>query len=136
MEEVWKPWPINNNYKISSNGQIKNQCGRILKQRLHNGYFEIKLRVDINTPKHFLVHRLVAQTFLPNWVDGCIVDHINGVREDNRVANLRITNSIGNIVYKNDNNFSIYKKVNELIQKIGYKNVEQFLSNKLEELDI
>ena len=136
MEEIWKPWPINNNYKISSNGQIKNQYERILKQRLHNGYFEIKLRVDTNTPKHFLVHRLVAQTFLSDWFDGCVVDHINGVRKDNRVENLRITNSVGNMVYKNNNNFSIYKKVNELIQKIGYENVEQFLSNKLEELDV
>lgn len=136
MEEIWKVWPINNNYKISSNGQIKNKQGRILKQRLLNGYFEIKLRVDTNVPKHFLVHRLVAQTFLPEWSEGCIVDHINGIRKDNRVENLRITDSVGNMAYKNNNNFSIYEKVNKLIQKIGYENVEQFLSDKLKELDV
>ena len=35
------------------------------------------------------VHRLVASAFLPKSSIGCVIDHINGIRDDNRVENLR-----------------------------------------------
>lgn len=39
--------------------------------------------------KAHLVHRLVAETFITNTEDKPTVDHINRVRDDNRVENLR-----------------------------------------------
>lgn len=39
--------------------------------------------------KNFLVHRLIAETFIPNPCGKPTVDHINRVRTDNRVENLR-----------------------------------------------
>ena len=35
------------------------------------------------------VHRLVANAFLPNSSTEQVIDHINGIRDDNRVKNLR-----------------------------------------------
>ena len=46
------------------------------------------MRVRINRTK-YLVHRLVAETFLPNPFNEPTVDHINRIRTDNRVSNLR-----------------------------------------------
>lgn len=39
--------------------------------------------------KNYSIHRLVAETFLPNPDSKPTVDHINRCRDDNRVSNLR-----------------------------------------------
>ena len=60
---------------------------REVKPGLNNsGYLQVGLGRICNTP---LVHRLVAEAFLPNPENKPTVDHINGNRLDNRVENLR-----------------------------------------------
>ena len=49
-----------------------------------NGYYYIKLR-----GKKYLLHRVIAMAFIPNPKGLPHIDHINHIRTDNRIENLR-----------------------------------------------
>lgn len=76
-------------YKINKKGDVyscRNKC--ILKGDYRNGYRCVHLQ-NREFKIHQYVHRLVAQTFIPNPENKPCVDHINTIPADNRVENLR-----------------------------------------------
>ena len=76
-------------YQISNTGQVKSvKRNKILKPHITSGYFRVCLCKE-NKKRNFSIHRLVAEAFLPNEEGLAEVDHINGDRKDNRVANLQ-----------------------------------------------
>lgn len=60
---------------------------RILKFRKINGYNYTFIQVNCKR-QVFRVHRLVAMAFIPNPKNKPHVNHINFIRDDNRVENL------------------------------------------------
>ena len=76
-----------------------------------NGYLHLILHNDKR--KHYLIHRLVAVHYIPNPENKRCVDHINRIRNDNRIENLRwVTHS--------ENNDNRLKQTNN---KSGHKNI-------------
>ena len=73
------------NYFVSSLGRFKNKKGVIMKDYKphHSGY--IYLRVNI---QKYALHRLVAQTFIPNLENKPFVNHIDGNKINNCANNL------------------------------------------------
>lgn len=74
--------------------RIKNRNGyrkhrsRIMKAKTDNhGYFRIGLTKD-KKQKFYFVHRLVAETFIPNHNNYPVVNHIDGNKKNNYVQNL------------------------------------------------
>jgi hypothetical protein len=89
-DEVWKQINGFNNYFVSSTGRIKNTVsGRILKHHGNgNGYQRVNLCKG-GQRKKFAVHRLVLQMFAGPCPDGEEADHIDRIRNNNTVSNLR-----------------------------------------------
>lgn len=78
-------------YQISNLGRIKSlhnyRKNNILKPKIKKGYYQIGLRKD-NKRKWYSVHRLVAQTFLPNENNLPQVNHRDENKLNNNVNNL------------------------------------------------
>ena len=90
MEEIWKNIKgYNGLYQISNLGNIYSlYTNKILKPFINEkGYLRIDLKGN-GKRKIFKVHRLVAEHFINNPNNYKEVNHINGVKTDNRVENL------------------------------------------------
>lgn len=105
MEEIWRNIKgYEGFYQVSNLGRIKSierhvitKHGKklpikekIIKQRTTNcGYKRVELNKN-GKGKSYNVHRLVAQTFLKDFVENLQVNHKNGIKSDNNVFNLEM----------------------------------------------
>ena len=90
-QEIWKP--IKNYeglYEVSNLGNVKGlKRNKILKPNItRTGYYLVRLYDKNHKSKSFLIHRLVAEMFIPNINNKKTVNHKNEIKSDNRVENL------------------------------------------------
>ena len=102
-EEIWKDIEgYEGYYQVSNQGRIRSLDrivehptngareinGELRKLKIHqSGYYHLGLTKDGKT-KYRLVHRMVAQAFIPNPETKPQVNHIDGVKKNNNVSNL------------------------------------------------
>lgn len=118
MKEVWKP--IKNYeglYEISNFGEVRSlprqkTKGGILKplEDTRNDYLKVKLCKN-GEEKRYTVHRLVAETFIPNPYNKPQVNHKNGNKHDNYFGNLEWCSCQENIVHSYRHQLKKTKKV-------------------------
>lgn len=80
-------------YQINTCGDIKSLAGgkdKILKKRYdHDGYCQACLSNN-GKHKYYKVHRLVWEVFVGPIPEGMHINHINEVKDDNRLDNLNL----------------------------------------------
>lgn len=102
MKEQWKYIPGYEGYQASNLGEIRSidrniaypnggvrfLHGCLRKPHIsHNGYYRLKLCISGDSGMH-VVHRLVAQTFIPNPLNKPQINHKDGNKLNNCVDNL------------------------------------------------
>lgn len=91
--EIWKDIKgFEGRYQVSNMGRVKTLKGETWIKPAHLnhwGYPRVQFRISkTSKSKNYAVHRLVAQAFIPNPDGKPEVNHKNGIKTDNRVANL------------------------------------------------
>lgn len=114
---MWKTIPSSKGlYEANENGEIRNaSTKRVLKPTINNkGYHQIRLKEQSST----LVHRLIAETFIPNPDNKPEIDHIDSDTSNNAVSNLRWVTRSENL--KNPRRVALIKEKQTGVQRGPY----------------
>lgn len=93
MIEQWKNIEGYKDYFVSNTSKIKSVKGdrekvlKPFKSKNPNAYYEVYLSQYGNVGRAY-IHRLVAKAFIPNPLNKQTVNHLNGIKTDNRLENL------------------------------------------------
>ena len=105
--------PVYNKYAANEDGEIMNI--RLRKARKgyqgHNGYLKISIFLAKNKIKIYFSHRFVYECFYGLIEKNKQINHINFIRNDNRLKNLElVTPSENCIISAKNRNFGFYRK--------------------------
>ena len=141
MEEVWKPvvgyegyYEVSNlgnvrsldRANITKKGHIERRKGRVMSKINSHGYLRASLKKD-NIPKFILIHRLVAEAFIPNPENKPQVNHKDLNKANNRVDNLEWNTALENNKHAQLNRANYFgerhcksKVNNEIVKEMRY----------------
>lgn len=140
MDEIWVDVPdYEQFYQVSNFGRIRSKTriarnkngnriiqGKLLKPGLNSrGYSRLNVKTNA-IHKHFFIHRLVANIFVPNPQNKPHVNHLDSNPLNNHYKNLEWVSHLGNMHHainkgRFDNHFkrltALFKESNERRQK-------------------
>lgn len=118
--EEWRECPSYHNYEVSNYGRFRNKISKIIYNgtKTKQGY----INVSAGYGNVLALHRLVLQAFnpIPNPQD-FTVEHLNGIRSDNRIENLKWVSNTENIGLMLMHRADLNQELTRLIQNHGYE---------------
>lgn len=153
QQEIWKDIiGYEGMYQVSNLGRIKSVPRKMLLRGKYpyiskeyimiggywNGYHIIGLKKENLAPKKsFIAHRIVAQAFIPNPENKPHVNHINGIKSDNRVENLEWCTQSENIKHTYANKLMTGKSgENNYHSKLKDADIIEIRASKLKQKDL
>ena len=143
---VYKVHPVYNLYASDENGNIIHLVKQVPStgNKRKNGYLFCMVRKHgQNGQKGYYVHRFVYECFNGIIPDGTVIDHVNNIKDDNRLCNLQLMSQQENckksakrrdytFAAKNHQNKKCVKATNSDTNEVSYYNsmyaVQQHLS--------
>jgi hypothetical protein len=136
--EIWKDVKgYEGLYQVSNLGRVKSldridcvgkrQYSRFLKQSYnHKGYKNVVLTSNSKS-KTFFVHRLMALCFILNKDNKSQVNHVNGIRDDNRIENIEWVTERENSCHRYKNKITTSKYIGVSYMK-KYKKFRAYIT--------
>ena len=96
--EIWKTAKGHSNYLVSDHGRVKKKStGKILVCTDDSRGYPAVTLIDSDGQHTKTVHRLVAETFIPNVLNKRTVNHMDGNKRNNHISNLEWNTSSENL---------------------------------------
>ena len=133
---VYKVHPVYNLYASDGNGNIIHLVKQVPSagQKHKSGYLMCMVRKHgQNGQKGYMVHRFVYECFNGIIPDGKVIDHVNNIKDDNRLCNLQLMSQQENckksakrrdytFAAKNHQNKKCVKATNSDTNEVSYYN--------------
>uniref|UniRef100_A0A6C0AER1 HNH nuclease domain-containing protein n=1 Tax=viral metagenome TaxID=1070528 RepID=A0A6C0AER1_9ZZZZ len=152
-DEIWKECLKYPGYFVSSEGRLRTPSSHISRAtpEKKSGYIQVSVKDFTGKRSMQSLHRIVAETFIPNPENKPEVDHINGIRSNAKVSNLRWATRIENASNKifpnyvpknrpidqydlDDNFIKTWKSVKDILEfyKYNIKTLRQACQGKID----
>lgn len=113
---IWKPIKsLNERYEASNTGLVRNAKTKyILKpQNSRFGYYIMTVKPTVSEQVNIRVHRVIAEAFLGACPEGYVVNHKDGDKHNNNIANLEYVTSSENNIHALRNNLRSPAKMSQ-----------------------
>lgn len=128
---------IYSKYYIDELGNIYSvKSGNFIKMKLYkssHGYICVRLMID-KKPKIKYIHRLLAENYIENKQNKPCVNHINGIKTDNRLINLEWVTYSENNKHAFDNNLKKPSVIKSRFKSVIVTSLDGFIIGVFENI--